>query len=28
MLEWCGGSFDPYAFDLDMVNADLAQIKL
>ena len=28
MLEWCGGGFDPYAFDLDMVNAELAQIKL
>lgn len=28
MLEWCGGAFDPYAFDLDALNADLAQIKL
>jgi Plasmid pRiA4b ORF-3-like protein len=28
MLEWCGGAFDPYAFDLDAVNADLAQIRL
>jgi hypothetical protein len=28
MLEWCGGAFDPHAFDLDAVNAGLAQIKL
>ena len=28
MLEWCGGAFDPYAFHLDAVNADLAQIRL
>jgi hypothetical protein len=28
MLEWCGGSFDPYAFDLESVNADLKRIKL
>lgn len=28
MLQWCGGAFDPYAFDLDAVNADLAQIRL
>jgi hypothetical protein len=28
MLEWCGGAFDPYAFDLDAVNTDLAQIRL
>jgi len=28
MLEWCGGSFDPYAFDLEAVNADLKRLKL
>ncbi len=28
MLKWCGGTFDPYAFDPDAVNTDLAQIKL
>jgi hypothetical protein len=27
-LEWCGGSFDPYAFDLESVNADLERLKL
>ena len=27
MLEWCGGSFDPDAFDLDAVNRDLSRIK-
>lgn len=28
MLEWCGGSFDPTAFQLDDVNDTLRQIKL
>jgi hypothetical protein len=28
MLEWCGGSFDPNAFDLDGVNLRLSDIKL
>lgn len=28
MLEWCGGRFDPGAFDLDAVNRRLSQIKL
>jgi hypothetical protein len=28
MLEWCGGSFDPNAFDLDSVNLRLSGIKL
>lgn len=28
MLEWCGGSFDPFAFRLDDVNDTLRQIKL
>ena len=28
MLEWCGGAFDPYAFDLQAVNADLKQLNL
>jgi hypothetical protein len=28
MLEWCGGSFDPDAFDLDAVNQQLSQMKL
>lgn len=28
MLEWCGGSFDPDAFDLDAVNQRLSEIKL
>jgi hypothetical protein len=27
MLEWCGGNFDPDAFDLDAVNRDLSRIK-
>ena len=28
MLEWCGGSFDPAAFNLDDINERLRQIKL
>lgn len=28
MLEWCGGHFDPAAFDLDDVNQRLSEIKL
>jgi hypothetical protein len=28
MLEWCGGSFDPYAFDINQVNAQLKRIRL
>ncbi|MEW5837130.1 MAG: plasmid pRiA4b ORF-3 family protein [Pseudomonadota bacterium] len=28
MLRWCGGRFDPTAFDLDTVNETLRQIKL
>jgi hypothetical protein len=28
MLEWCGGSFDPNAFDLAGVNLRLSDIKL
>jgi hypothetical protein len=28
MLEWCGGSFDPAAFDLDEVNQRLSEVKL
>jgi hypothetical protein len=28
MLEWCGGSFDPYAFNAEAVNADLKRLKL
>ena len=28
MLKWCGGSFDPTAFQLDDVNDTLRQIKL
>jgi hypothetical protein len=28
MLEWCGGSFDPDAFDLNAVNQWLSDIKL
>jgi hypothetical protein len=28
MREWCGGSFDPDAFDLDGVNQGLSGIKL
>jgi Plasmid pRiA4b ORF-3-like protein len=28
MLEWCGGSFDPAAFDLDTVNQRLSEIRL
>jgi hypothetical protein len=28
MLEWCGESFDPYAFDPEAVNANLKQLKL
>ncbi len=28
MLEWCGGSFDPHAFDIDQVNAQLKRIKI
>ena len=28
MLDWCGGSFDPYAFDIDQVNRQLKRIKL
>ncbi|MBP9799111.1 MAG: plasmid pRiA4b ORF-3 family protein [Sterolibacterium sp.] len=28
MLDWCGGSFDPDAFELDAVNRQLSKIKL
>lgn len=28
MLEWCGGAFDPYAFDIDLVNRRLKRIRL
>lgn len=28
MLEWCGGSFDPYGFDIARVNQNLKRIKL
>lgn len=28
MLEWCGGAFDPTAFDIDAVNDRLASIKV
>ncbi len=28
MLEWCGDDFDPFAFDLEAVNADLKHLKL
>jgi len=28
LLEWCGGSFDPHAFDINQVNAQLKRIKL
>jgi hypothetical protein len=28
MLEWCGGGFDPTAFDIDAVHERLAEIKL
>lgn len=28
MLEWCGGSFDPTAFNLNDINDALASIKL
>jgi hypothetical protein len=28
MLEWCGGTFDPTAFDIDAVNERLAAIRL
>jgi hypothetical protein len=28
MLEWCGGSFDPKAFDVDAINEQLKRIKL
>jgi hypothetical protein len=28
MLEWCGGAFDPAAFDIDAVNERLADIRL
>ena len=28
MLDWCGGSFDPDAFELDAVNQQLSKIKL
>lgn len=28
MLEWCGGAFDPTAFDSDAVNKRLASIKV
>jgi hypothetical protein len=27
-LEWCGGAFDPHAFDIDQVNRLLKHIKL
>lgn len=28
MLQWCGGAFDPTAFDLNDINATLRQSKL
>jgi hypothetical protein len=28
MLEWCVGSFDPDAFDLDAVNQRLSEIRV
>ena len=28
LLEWCGGTFDPFAFNLDAINAQLRRIKL
>jgi hypothetical protein len=28
MLEWCGGAFDPKAFDPDALNAELTQIRV
>ncbi len=28
MLEWCGGAFDPRAFDIDRINRQLKRIKL
>jgi hypothetical protein len=27
ILEWCGGSFDPAAFDLVLANRRLSEIK-
>ena len=28
MLQWCGGSLDLYAFDIELVNAQLKRIKI
>jgi len=28
LLAWCGGTFDPFAFNLDAINAQLRRIKL
>jgi len=28
LLEWCGGSFDPVAFDLPETNEALREIKI
>jgi len=28
MLEWCGGAFDPTAFDVEAVNETLRRLKL
>ncbi len=28
MLEWCGGQFDPYHFDIDGINAQLKRIRV
>lgn len=27
LLEWCGGNFDPNAFDLDVANQRLFEVK-
>jgi hypothetical protein len=28
MLDWCGGAFDPTAFDIDAVNVRLRRMRL
>lgn len=28
LLQWCGGRFDPFAFDINQVNAQLKRIKI
>jgi Plasmid pRiA4b ORF-3-like protein len=28
MLQWCGGRFDPYNFDIDSVNTELKRVKI